>query len=34
MMISLKQVQEMLSQLAALYPESLSYAALDDAEAD
>lgn len=34
MMTSLEQVQETLSQLTALYPESLSYADLDDAEAD
>lgn len=34
MMTSLEQVQETLSQLTALYPESLSYAALDDAQAD
>lgn len=31
MMTSLEQVQDTLSQLTALYPESLSYADLDDA---
>ena len=30
MMTALEQVQETLSQLTALYPESLSYASLDD----
>ena len=34
MMISLEQVQDTLSQLTALYPESLSYAGLDDAAVD
>lgn len=34
MMTTLEQVQETLSQLTALYPESLSYAGLDDVEAD
>jgi len=34
LMTALKQVQETLSQLTALYPESLSYADLDDVEAD
>ena len=32
MMTTLEQVQETLSQLTALYPESLSYADLDDAD--
>ena len=32
MISSLEQVQETLSQLTALYPESLSYANLDDAD--
>lgn len=32
MMTSLEQVQETLSQLTALYPESLSYADLDDVD--
>ncbi|TNC93340.1 MAG: hypothetical protein FD119_4092 [Stygiobacter sp.] len=32
MMTALEQVQETLSQLTALYPESLSYADLDDAD--
>ncbi len=31
---ALEQVQDTLSQLTALYPESLSYAGLDDVEAD
>lgn len=34
MMTALEQVQETLSQLTALYPESLSYDRLDDVEAD
>lgn len=34
MMTSLEQVQETLSRLTALYPESLSYADLNDVEAD
>jgi len=33
-MNSLEQVQDTLSQLTALYPESLSYAGLDDAKAE
>lgn len=32
MMTALEQVQETLSQLTALYPESLSYADLDEAD--
>ena len=32
MMSSLEQVQETLSQLTELYPESLSWADLDDAD--
>jgi hypothetical protein len=32
MMTALEQVQETLSQLSALYPESLSYANLDEAD--
>jgi hypothetical protein len=32
LMTSLEQVQETLSQLTALYPESLSYADLDDTD--
>lgn len=34
MMTALEQVQDTLAQLTALYPESLSYAGLDDVEAD
>jgi hypothetical protein len=33
-MNSLEQVQDTLSQLTALYPKSLAYAGLDDAEVD